>query len=541
MPPRPPGPLSPLFRRASERHGLSLVSRIILINTVAMLLMMAGLFYFGRYLDRMINNEVNLMTQQAELIASTLGEVAVENTAEGDVLQTDMTRQIIRRLLQDATARAQVFAPNTLLIADSRLLRGGGMYVQVEPLPPPHSLPKSFIDYATGIFDWAAMLLPYGRNLPLYVDTALPALEQMPDAKDALKGERSWTIWRNGDNSLILTVAVPVQRLHQVVGAVMLTRGSAEIADTMRGLRVEMLQSFAVMLAISVLISAYMAQTIARPLRRLARAARRSQSIAGGAPVIPDYHRRGDEIGELSVALRAMTRALWQRLDAIERFAADVAHEIKNPLSSMKSALETLDRVKDESQRQRLIRILAEDVSRMDRLISDISSASRLEAELGRTAVETFDFVGLVSTLVTSRIQAGVPLDLHVSESGLLVRGIPSRLVQVAENLIGNALSFSPPYTPVIIRLSANTSRIFLIVDDSGPGIPDGKEEKIFERFYSERPHGEAFGTHSGLGLSICRQIVEGHGGRIYAQSRRDDSGKVAGARFTVELPRFLP
>lgn len=318
----------------------------------------------------------------------------------------------------------------------------------------------------------------------------------------------------------------------------MLSRSSNDIANTLRTLRVDLLQNFAMMLGVAVLLSLYMAQTIARPLRRLALSARRAEAIAGGLPEIPDYSRRGDEIGALSVAFSSMTRALWERLDATERFAADVAHEIKNPLSSMKSALETLEKVQDSEQRKKLVGILSEDVIRLDRLISDISSASRLDAELSRTQPELFNFVEVLSTLVTSRAQAGAPLDLKVHESSLMIRGIPGRLVQVIENLIGNALSFSPKGHRVTLRLEGTRNKVILSVEDDGPGIPTGKEQKIFERFYSERPQGEAFGTHSGLGLSISKQIVEGHGGRIHAENRTDASKKVLGACFTVELPR---
>lgn len=530
--------LQPLFRRPGGRSGLSLATRIILINAFAMLLMVGGLFYFGRYMDRMIDGEVNVMLNQARLIASTLGEVAVDNTEEGDYLRTDITRQITRRLVESTDARAQVFAPNSLVIADSRLLRGAGHYVQVEILPPPTGAPRSLHEHVMKAFDWLATLLPYGRNLPKYTETALPSIAQMPDVENALHGDNSWTLWSNSDgHDLVLTVAVPVQRFHQVVGAVMLSRSNNDIANTLRILRVELLQNFAVMLGVAVLLSLYMAQTIARPLRRLARSARRAQAIAGGLPDIPDYSRRGDEIGELSIALSAMTKALWERLDATERFAADVAHEIKNPLSSMKSALETLEKIQDIGQRKKLVDILSEDVVRLDRLISDISSASRLEAELSRTQPELFNLVEVLSTLATSRAQSGVPLDLKVHDSGLMVRGIPGRLVQVVENLIGNALSFSPQGHRVTLRLEGNKEKVILMVDDDGPGIPPGKEQKIFERFYSERPQGE-FGTHSGLGLSISRQIVEGHGGRIYAENRVSADKKVLGARFIVELPR---
>lgn len=531
-------PLQPLFRRPGGQTGLSLATRIILINAFAMMLMVGGLFYFGRYMDRLMEDEVQQLLRQAGMIAATLDETAIEDTATGHELRVEITQQAVRRMSETSDARAQVFAPNTLVVADSRLLRSRGQYVQLESLSAPAGKPQGLFGHIASMLDWLAMLMPYGRSLPDYKDSALPALDQMPDVEKALRGEPSWTLWSSADHSLVLTAAMPIKHDGEIAGAVMLSRSSGDIANTLRTLRVELLQNFGMMLGVSLLLSLYMAQTIARPLRRLARSARRAQAITSGLPEIPDYSDRGDEIGELSIALGAMTKALWERLDATERFAADVAHEVKNPLSSMKSALETLERIKDEKQREKLISILSEDVTRLDRLISDISSASRLEAELSRTPPESFNFVELVSALVTSRIQSGTPLDLKVKSSRLMVRGIPGRLVQVIENLVGNALSFSPKGAKVTLRLEGTVDRVIMSVEDGGPGVPPGKEAKIFERFYSERPEGEAFGTHSGLGLSISRQIVEGHGGRIYAENRRNAADEIIGARFVVELPR---
>jgi len=324
----------------------------------------------------------------------------------------------------------------------------------------------------------------------------------------------------------------------QVVGVVHIVSDSQTVANTMRSLRVELLQTFGLMLGISTLISIYMAQTIAAPLRRLAQAAQRAQAIAGGAPQIPQYSQRGDEIGELSAALQGMTRTLWERLGAIEHFAADVAHELKNPLTSMKSALETLQRVQEPAQRDKLLAIVAEDITRMQRLITDISGASRLEAELTRTPPELFDLSAVLSNLVGNCLKSGARLQFHVRETGLMVLGSPSRLIQVAENLIANARSFSPPDAAVILRLSGQAHQVLFLVEDSGPGIAPGKEEKIFDRFYSERRGDAVSGNHSGLGLSICRQIIEGHGGRIRAENRLDDKGNICGARFIVTLPR---
>jgi len=522
-----------------RRRGPSLAGRIVLINVLAMMIIIIGLFYFGRYMDRLIAHEVESLTRQARLMASTLSEIAVISDKAGDsILDPEPTTHIIRRMLENSDVRVQVFTPSLVLAADSHHLKGSGRFVQIQDLAAPVEPPP--VDTFTGLMiwsmNWLASSIPLSYNLSRYPGEPGMNAVQMPDLAAALKGETNYTLWSRPDRSLIITVTVPIQRLQQVTGVVMLTRGSNEISAAVHDLRMEILSSFSVVLGISILLSLYLAQTIARPLKRLARAALRARAITGGAPNIPDFSSRGDEIGDLSLAVRSMAEALWQRIDAIERFAADVSHELKNPLTSMKSALETLARVTDAEQKQRLFAIILEDVSRMDRLITDIAQASRLEAELTRTAPEKINLIHLLSALVTSRNQVQSPenrhLDLKVDQAQISIHGVPSRLVQIMENLIGNALSFSPPEGKVVIRAATRGNKAIVSVEDEGPGIPPEKLEKIFDRFYSSRPAGERFGTHSGLGLSICRQIAEGHGGRIYAENVQPH-----GAKFTLELP----
>ncbi len=357
---------------------------------------------------------------------------------------------------------------------------------------------------------------------------------------------------------MVLTVAVPVQRFKQVLGVLMLASDSTTIDRSLRSLRFDILKIFGMALIVTFLLSVYLAGTIARPLRRLAVAAervRRGHGLAtgrpgalktGAQPVIPDMTKRGDEIGELSGALKEMTEALWQRLDAIERFAADVSHEIKNPLTSLKSAIETAARVKDPVQQQRLMSIVIEDIARIDRLIGDISSASRLDAELSRAEAQPVDITSMLQALVEMHSatvrEDGTRLVMDGGARALVVPGLEDRLGQVFRNIIANALSFSPPNGTIRIAAQrrkdhARGSVVEITFEDEGPGIPEDKREAIFERFYSERPKGEKFGTHSGLGLSISRQIIDAHGGIIAAENRRDVNGKIAGARFTVRLP----
>jgi two-component system sensor histidine kinase ChvG len=331
-----------------------------------------------------------------------------------------------------------------------------------------------------------------------------------------------------------------------VIGALMLTRDNRAIAASLREVRYDMLTIAVAALGITVLLSLYLAGTIAQPIVRLARAADEIRLARESRPEIPDLGKRGDEIGDLNDALRSMTEALWQRINTIESFAADVAHELKNPLTSLRSAIEVAARPDlDPERRAKLMAIVVGDIERLNRLITDISNASRLDAELSRTESHPVELETLLSTLAEihrsideTRPGFDQPVEIALQvPKGLVVRGMESRLGQVFQNLIANAVSFSPPGGSVRVVASRQGGRAVVIVDDDGPGIPPAKLDAIFDRFYSERPSGEAFGTHSGLGLSISKQIVETLGGQVHAENRLGMDGNVIGARFVVQLP----
>jgi two-component system sensor histidine kinase ChvG len=350
-------------------------------------------------------------------------------------------------------------------------------------------------------------------------------------------------IRRTQEDRLLVTVAEPVQRNRQTVGIVLLTREAREVDDSLLAIRVSILGLFALALVLTVGLSWYLSLTIARPILRLAEAAHNMREGKGRSGAVPaTLLGRKDEVGELAFALTESATALWARMDATERFAADVAHEIKNPLSSIRSAIETLRRIEDPAQQRRLLAIIAEDVIRLDRLISDISDASRVDAELSRTATEAMDVVPILATLAeihdATRTERDPAMVLEVPPGPLKVRAVEGRLVQVLRNLIGNARSFSPAGGSIRLRAGEAGAMVEIAVEDDGPGIPASKLEHVFDRFYTERPVGEQFGRHSGLGLSISRQIVEALKGRIGAENRQDETGKVVGARFIVRLPK---
>ena len=540
---RAAGRLRPL-RRLSP-----LTRRILTVNMLALLIPVLGLLYLGPYRDSLIQQELQALRTQGEIFSGALGEGAVEVLENGDeALNLVPARHMIRRLSDPSAVRARLFDLDGALAADSRQLGSVGAVVEVEELPPPGGADELVNPVMDLVGDVANLLDE--RRYELYEDPIEPTVADFPEAQTALAGRIAERVRVEPDGDLILTVALPVQRYYQVRGALMLTKSGAKIEEAMREVRLTIALIFAGALVITVLMSLYLAGTIARPIHRLAEAAERVRRTVGREDAeIPNFSTRDDEIGDLSAVLAEMTEALQRRLTEIERFAADVAHEIKNPLTSLRSAVETAARLKDPEQQKRLMSIIQDDVARLDRLISDISDASRLDAELSRSESHEVDIARMLSALgemhEVTREEAektdgarGTPLTVQVEGEGpFTVRGSEDRLVQVFRNLIGNAVSFSPPDGSIRIRVARDGAAVRIEVEDDGPGVPAAKLEAIFDRFYTERPEAEKFGTHSGLGLSISKQIVEAHNGTIRAANRSGEDGGVQGARFTVSLP----
>jgi two-component system sensor histidine kinase ChvG len=537
----------PAAEKRRRRRLSPLTARILAVNVLALALLGLGLLYLGKYEASLIDTELLALKTQGAIFAAALGEGAViDSVGEGEQLIPELGRQMMRRLVEPTRTRARLFDLDGHLVADSRVLRGPGGIVQINELPAPteHGV---FDDIGNLVYDWIVGRLPHRADLPVYRERADPTAADYGEVTQALHGDSGKAVRRDpATGGLLLSVAVPVQRYKQVLGAVMLSVGSADLEQAVRAVRLDILRVFLIALAVTVLLSLYLAGTIARPVRRLAAAAERVRRGHGRQIAIPDFRNRGDEIGDLSRAFRDMTEALWLRMDAIERFAADVAHEIKNPLTSLRSAVETAARITDPVKQRRLLAIVLEDVDRLDRLISDISDASRLDAELSRLEHAPVALDHMLATLVelheatapegAPRLRLA-PADGGSRATGYVVPGIEGRLVQVFRNLIANAVSFSPPGGTISLALQRDGDSVVVTVDDSGPGIPEGKLAAIFDRFYSERPSGEKFGTHSGLGLSISKQIIEAHRGTIRAENRRRDDGAVIGARFVVRLP----
>lgn len=539
----------PRTRRPARTSDSKLISpltrKVLAVNFIAVLIPVAGFLSLGEYRDSLIETEMEALKTQGEVFAAAIGEGAIATTLSGDqMLDIPPAQQIVRRLSESNAVRARLFLPNGESAADSRLLVAGGGVIHIQVLPPP-SEGRPLLDPFIDMLDW----LPRRHDLPFYREAPMQNAADYPEAITALRGEVGNGLRQTevGGN-YVLSVAVPVQRYRQVLAALMLSKNGDDIDRQVRELRFLVLQIFAVALLITTLMSVYLAGTIARPVRRLAEAAERvRRDIGREAQEIPDLTGRGDEIGDLSGSFRAMTQELQAQMDAIERFAADVSHELKNPLTSLRSAVETAARVKDQKKQRQLLAIVQDDVRRLDRLITDIADASRLDAELSRAQSTQVDLAIMLATLVGMQQTAASgkkPPELVLKlqrESGLTVNAMEDRLVQVFHNLIGNAISFSPPGGKIHIVAEMDDVVVETRIEDEGPGLPEGKLEAVFDRFYSERPSDEKFGTHSGLGLSISKQIVGAHRGTIRAENIPGPGGKPAGARFIVRLPFAEP
>ena len=547
----------------------SLTRRIVFLNLAGLVALLTGVLYLSQFRAGLIDARVQSLLTQSEIIA---GAIAASATVETDSLTIDPERllelqagesygpsddtlsgiefpinpervaPVLRRLVSPTKTRARIYDRDGVLILDSRNLYGRGDVLRFD-LPPPNAEKPGLMERA-----FIAMRRWFGRgDLPLYSELGPENGKGYSEVTQALNGLHASMVRVNDRGEVIVSVAVPVQRFRAVRGALMLSTQGADIDDMVEAERLAIVKVFLVAAGVMVVLSMLLAGTIAGPVRRLADGAERVRRRIRTRVEIPDFTRRRDEIGDLSGALRDMTNALYTRIEAIESFAADVAHELRNPLTSLRSAVETLPVAKTEQSRQRLLAVIEHDVKRLDRLISDISDASRLDAELQRQEAAPVDLSKLLDAIVKAANEirsedVGVTLAFEGAPlSNFKVPGHDSRLGQVVSNLVDNARSFSPPGGTVRITCRRLRNDVEIVVDDDGPGIQPEALDKIFERFYTDRPE-QGFGQNSGLGLSISRQIVEAHGGTIRVENRTVVAGpgdelRVLGARFVVRLP----
>jgi two-component system sensor histidine kinase ChvG len=534
----PGGYLNPLRRawRFFVAQTLSsLTRRIVFLNVTGLLALVVGILYLSQFRAGLIDARVQSLLVQGEIIA---GAIAASATVETVPINPERIAPVLRRLVSPTNTRARIYDNNGILILDSRNLYGRGDVLRFD-LPPPTAEKPGIVERS-----WLMLRTWLGRgDLPLYKELGPESGTSYTEVAMALAGQKASMVRVNDRAEVIVSVAVPVQRFRAVRGALMLSTQGGDIDHMVESERLAIVKIFLILAGVMVVLSVLFAGTIASPVRRLAEGAERVRRRIRSRVEIPDFTHRRDEIGHLSGTLREMTSALYRRIEAIESFAADVAHELKNPLTSLRSAVETLPLAKSEDSRNRLLAVIQHDVRRLDRLISDISDASRLDAELQRQDAAPLDLIKLVNAVVTVANEVrredgvGVELVFKGNAKQFVIPGHDSRLGQVFDNLIANARSFSPPEGTVRVTCYALKNEIEIVVDDDGPGIQPDALERIFERFYTDRPE-QGFGQNSGLGLSISKQIVDAHGGRIWAENRMSADGvRVLGARFTVRLP----
>lgn len=561
------------LRAISSGAASSLTRRIVVLNLGGLVALLVGFLYLNQFRESLIESRVQSLLTQGEIIA---GAIAASATVETDAITIDPDRllqlqagesagiaedpldfsinpekvaPLLRRLVTPTKTRARIYDRDGLLTLDSRSLYSRGDVLRLD-LPRVGQPDEAPLMERT----WNLFRNRLGRaDVPAYDDFENANGRSYPEVARALNGSPASVVRVNTRGQTIVSVAVPVQRFRTVKGVLLLSTQGGDIDAVIVSERYAIFQVFAISAAVMILLSVLLAGTIAEPIRKLADAAQRVRRGVKSREQIPDFSGRHDEIGHLSGSLRDMTKALYSRIEAIESFAADVAHELKNPLTSLRSAVETLPRAKSEESRGRLLAVIQHDVRRLDRLISDISDASRLDAELARNDAGPVDLGQILETVVSAQNETrreGQPMIELVSErrgqrpggrDGFIVLGHDSRLGQVIVNLIDNARSFSPPDQPVRVMLSRVGDEVLVTVEDGGPGIEPHALERIFERFYTDRPN-EGFGQNSGLGLSISRQIVEAHRGSIRAENRLGPAGADGvqprlGARFTVSLP----
>ncbi|MEA3028110.1 MAG: two-component system, OmpR family, sensor histidine kinase ChvG [Alphaproteobacteria bacterium] len=568
------GGLRGVARRAGQffvsQSFSSLTRRIVSLNVAGLVALVVGILYLSQFRAGLIDARVESLVVQGEIIAGAIASSASADSYGtyidrdrllelqpgenyGDEGVTDLefsinperVAPVLRRLISPTKTRARIYDRAGYLILDSRNLYIPGEVMRLD-LPPPNEIKPNIFKRA-----WNSIRVWLSRGgLPRYYELAPEAGKDYPEVAQALGGAKSASMVRINDRGeVIVSVAVPVQRFRAVRGALLLSTQGGDINQAVEAERLQIVKLFLILLGVMVVLSILLARTIAGPVKRLADGAERVRHRIRSRVEIPDLTARRDEIGDLSGALRDMTNALYSRIEAIESFAADVAHELKNPLTSLRSAVETMPLAKSKESQQRLLEVIQHDVRRLDRLISDISDASRLDAELQRDERAPVDLAKLLNTVISVQNEIrkadGAKVSVNFEGGGphaFIVPGHDSRLGQVINNLIDNARSFAPPDSTVRVTCRKLRGEVEIVVDDDGPGIRPEAFDKIFERFYTDRPH-QSFGQNSGLGLSISKQIIEAHRGRLSAENRvaiaKDENGepKVLGARFAVRLP----
>lgn len=513
-----------------------LTTTLYLIILLPLVLALIGILFLDQYKKTLISHELSGLRRQADTLAIMIGKLEGD---EASVIRRNLSLESSKLLLplagRDNEVRVRLFQPDGTLLADTRSLSQFIPRVEVYRLPKLEEK-SQFKELLKAIKSYFYKFISSSNNYPIYIEAVTVSALQFDEVLSALGGTNAAKVRKSRNGKLILSVAVPIGDIRRVRGALMLSVNGNLIDEDVNQLQYSFLKIFIIVFGLTFVLGLIFSRRITIPISRLAKAADKISSSRNKIEFgVSSFLRRNDEIGELAHSLDEMTKNLWRRMDEIALFAADVSHELKNPLTSLKSAVETLPKIKEKKQKEKLLGVIINDVERLDRLISDISAASRLDSDLSRDEMKRINISNLVCGFIDIRATTlkDISFKLNIEENIFLL-GNEGRLVQVLDNLIGNAVSFSPKKSNIIINLSTSNGKVFISVIDEGPGIPEGKTKNIFDRFYSQRPSKEDFGKHSGLGLSIANQIIKVHKGEIFVENLYNENKNILGAKFTI-------
>ncbi|MFM7085287.1 MAG: stimulus-sensing domain-containing protein [Hyphomicrobium sp.] len=550
-----------LFRHASA----SLQGRILLANLAGLVVMIGGIFYLSHYQEWLVESKKESLRTQGELIAAAISsnarieqgnlEINIEepkqnltsNSISPDnsfaALQLSMHPErvspILKRLIQHTKNRARIYGLDGTMIIDSATFLSKGQITGVQ---------VNFKQEKTKNFWTRTTSFLIEKQLPVYKEIGNAKGTLYPEIRLALQGKTSPLMLLDDKGNQIVSMALPIKRNDAILGALLLSMRPGDIEKSLNNERNRFLTLGLIALVATILSSFLLARTVAEPIRKLADAANQVSRDINSRKNLPEFSERKDEVGQLAKAFLAMTKALYHRIEASESFAADVAHELKNPLTAARSTAESLVYAKSPQQRDELVRQIQNELKRLNRLISDVSNASKLDAELARQTMSPTNISAVVEgvarifqdIILEDGRSIEIKFDPSIVPENLKVSGHEGRLTQVITNLVDNAISFSPPKGVVTLHVHQTPHHIEIFIDDEGPGIPEDRLSMIFDRFYTDRPQSESLrGKNSGLGLSISREIILAHNGEIWAENRRGDKNKPLGARFIVRLPKL--
>lgn len=557
----------PLVRFVSA----SLLRRILVSNLIGFFVLLLGILYLGWYHTWLIDAKVDALKIQGKIIADAIaskakvererivfdanelpGQRSSSRTYRDDgfaalelSISPEEVTPILRKLIQSTNTRARIYARDGTLIVDTaRSLRRWRAALRNEPTENTGKAPS------TQNFWTRLTRYLFDEPLPVYQEIGSANGTAYAEVRQALEGNQRSMLLLNDKGEQIVSLAVPIRRFKTVQGVLLLSTRPGEIDEILSEERSVILTLAAIALFASIVTSLLLARTVAGPMRRLSEAAEQASHNIAARTQLPEYANRSDEVGQMAAAFRAMTKALYRRIEASEKFAADVAHELKNPLTAARSIAESLSLAKNEEERRHLVEQIQNELNRLNRLITDVSNASRLDAELARQEMRPVDITTVLRGVVTifrdilgdDQRQVRLVIEDAPLEGAYIVSGDEGRIGQVLTNLVDNAISFSPKTGTITVRARSTPPHMEIYVEDEGPGIPEDRLEVIFDRFYTDRPDTEAKeGKNSGLGLSISREIIRAHGGQISAENRFEDGSgpddAPLGARFVVKLP----